>query len=121
MSIALQERVCVLAQEREDLHCLLMNAKRRFASGEAPTDAIEAQWFQTLRHEKTIQKLSEEKREIQRILAEGKKSFCEPRPNAYIPDDLGIPRPFGLGVFKPTPAGATMRHIRKAILPDIVI
>ena len=39
---------------------------------------------------------------------------AEPRPNAYIPDDLGIPKPYGaLAPFKPTELGATMRHIRR--------
>ena len=39
---------------------------------------------------------------------------AEPRPNAYIPDDIGIPKPYGgLAPFKPTELGATMRHIRK--------
>jgi hypothetical protein len=39
---------------------------------------------------------------------------AEPRPNAYIPDDIGIPKPYGaLAPFKPTELGATMRHIRR--------
>lgn len=36
------------------------------------------------------------------------------RPNAYIPDDMGIPKPY-LGTalpFKPSDPGSTMRHIR---------
>ena len=43
-----------------------------------------------------------------------KHAFAEPRPNAYIPDDIGIPKPYGaLAPFKPTECGATMRHIRR--------
>ena len=42
------------------------------------------------------------------------QTTAEPRPNAYIPDDIGIPKPYGgLAPFKPTELGATMRHIRK--------
>lgn len=41
------------------------------------------------------------------------RTTAEPRPNAYIPDELGIPKPYGgRGPFKPTEGGATMRHTR---------
>jgi hypothetical protein len=42
------------------------------------------------------------------------KSTAEPRPTAYIPDDLGIPKPYGmLAPFKPSELGSTMKqHIR---------
>ena len=41
------------------------------------------------------------------------RTTAEPRPNAYIPDEVGIPKPYGnLAPFKPTEPGATMRHIR---------
>lgn len=41
------------------------------------------------------------------------KTTAEPRPTAYIPDDLGIPKPYGNSApFKPSELGTTMRHIR---------
>ncbi len=41
------------------------------------------------------------------------KTSAEPRPTAYIPDELGIPKPYGsLAPFKPSELGSTMRHIR---------
>lgn len=44
----------------------------------------------------------------------GVATTAPPRPNAYIPDDLGIPRPFGgAAPFKPSAPGATMRHHRR--------
>lgn len=48
---------------------------------------------------------------------------AEPRPNAYIPEQLGIPKPYtgSFTPFKPTEPGATMRHIRKPEIRDIVI
>ena len=52
------------------------------------------------------------------------RTTAEPRPNAYIPDasGLGIPKPYGaLAPFKPTQAGATMRHIRPPSPPKIFI
>ncbi|CAM9505600.1 unnamed protein product [Phaeothamnion confervicola] len=50
------------------------------------------------------------------------RTRAEQRPNAYISDDLGIPRPYGaLAPFKPQEAGATMRHIRPPEPREIVI
>ena len=50
------------------------------------------------------------------------QSTAEPRPNAYIPEALGIPKPYGgFSPFKPSEQGSTMRHIRKPQLKEIVI
>ena len=47
---------------------------------------------------------------------------AEPRPNAYLPEALGIPKPYGqYAPFKPTEPGSTMRHIRKPEVREIVI
>jgi len=50
------------------------------------------------------------------------RTTAEARANAYIPDDVGIPKPYGgLAPFKPTAPGSSMRHIRKPVVKDIVI
>jgi hypothetical protein len=50
------------------------------------------------------------------------QTTAEPRPNAYIPDELGIPKPYGaLAPFKPQEPGSTMRHIRAPIPLEIEI
>ena len=50
------------------------------------------------------------------------RTTAEPRPNAYIPDELGIPRPYGVNApFKPTVPGSTMRHVQKPKIREIVI
>lgn len=50
------------------------------------------------------------------------QSTAEPRPNAYIPEQLGIPKPYGsFAPFKPQEAGSTMRHIRKPSPKEVVI
>lgn len=63
--------------------------------------------------------------EEQYTLPGGMVTTAEPRPNAYIPDDdseLPVPRPYGgHAPFKPTPAGANMRHIRKPVIKPIEI
>ncbi|KAF4321996.1 hypothetical protein BBO99_00004352 [Phytophthora kernoviae] len=47
---------------------------------------------------------------------------AEARPNAYIPEDLGIPKPYGhQAPFKPSQQGTTMRHIRVPQKRDIEI
>ena len=55
----------------------------------------------------------------------GITTTAEPRPNAYIPDDLSelpVPRPYGaLAPFKPSEPGACMRHIRKPVVKPIEI
>lgn len=48
------------------------------------------------------------------------QSTAEPRPNAYIPEELGLPKPYGaLAPFKPTIMGTNMRHIRKPVPQDV--
>lgn len=63
--------------------------------------------------------------EEQFTLPGGMVTTAEPRPNAYIPDDdsdLPVPRPYGgHAPFKPTQAGANMRHIRKPVIKPIEI
>lgn len=50
------------------------------------------------------------------------KTAAEPRPTAYIPDELGIPRPYGNAApFKPSDLGASMRHIRPPQIKPIEI
>lgn len=50
------------------------------------------------------------------------KTAAEPRPTAYIPDELGIPKPYGaLAPFKPSENGSSMRHIRNPIIKPIEI
>jgi hypothetical protein len=50
------------------------------------------------------------------------KTSAEPRPTAYIPDELGIPKPYGnLAPFKPTEPGSTMRHIKVPVIKPIEI
>jgi hypothetical protein len=50
------------------------------------------------------------------------KTAAEPRPTAYIPDEMGIPRPYGHAApFKPSELGASMRHIRAPQIKPIEI
>lgn len=53
---------------------------------------------------------------------DGIKSRAESRPNAYIADDIGIPKPYGAHApFKPSILGSNMRHIRKPEHRQVII
>jgi hypothetical protein len=51
------------------------------------------------------------------------RTTAEPRPNAYIPEYLGVPKPYSgpFAPFKPSEPGVTMRHIRAPAHVEIEI
>jgi len=50
------------------------------------------------------------------------KTTAEHRVNAYIPDEIGIPKPYGKNApFKPSEIGANFRHYRKPEIKEIEI
>lgn len=50
------------------------------------------------------------------------KTFAEHRVNAYIPDEIGIPKPYGNHApFKPFEPGTNMRHFKNPTIKDIEI
>jgi len=50
------------------------------------------------------------------------KTTAEPRPNAYVAEDIGIPKPYGAHApFKPTPLGSNLRHIKKPKQRQVII
>jgi len=114
-----------LGAEKADLEAEVENAHARVDAGLPPTEDAEREWY---RMERSRMQLSEalSERAEERALLDSKVSdvqtTAEPRPNAYIPESLGIPKPYGgFAPFKPTDAGATMRHIRKPEIKEIVI
>ena len=88
---------------------------RNFEEGLPPSEAIDREWQ---RYEAELDRRGTDAY-AQSVLQETAPAqlthtTAEPRPNAYIPDDIGIPKPYGgLAPFKPTELGSTMRHIRK--------
>lgn len=91
------------------------DAKWRYDHGEAPTeDAIKDLDRAERRRLHEAEAAMRREEELQMVQSMGAfKSTAEPRPTAYIPDDLGIPKPYGsLAPFKPSELGSSMRHIR---------
>ncbi|PIK60071.1 putative coiled-coil domain-containing protein [Apostichopus japonicus] len=108
----------------------LEQAYLRMEQGEAPSEEAAREWERLIRDELRKKSETEERRmmaeeEEQFTLPGGMVTTAEPRPNAYIPDDdsdLPVPRPYGgHAPFKPTQAGANMRHIRKPVIKPIEI
>lgn len=119
-----------LQQDASDNRNLVEDAYRKLDMGLPPTDDAELEWSRMTRNEdmkvtRQLQKQQVEEEAEQYTVPGGMTTTAEPRPNAYIPDDLSelpVPRPYGaLAPFKPTEPGACMRHIRKPIVKPIEI
>lgn len=114
-----------LSNEKKELEEEVAQARTRVAAGEAPTQEAQREWDNMQRTQQIIDKLSVEKADIEELLerqGSGVESTADPRPNAYIPEDLGIPKPYGVHApFKPSEPGSTIRHIRKPHPLDIII
>jgi hypothetical protein len=119
-----------LQQEKLHREKLLDDAKWKLNHGEAPSDQAEILLQRTVRNNLIKQEIAL-KKSLELPLASGAgggntaflvKTAAEPRPTAYIPEDLGIPKPYGnLAPFKPTEGGSSMRHIRNPVIKPIEI
>lgn len=120
-----QATVLKLSAEKESVAKEVQEARLRFADGEAPTVEVERGWHAVVRAEATAERMHLEEQERMRILAAKAtmtSTSAEPRPHAYIPEKLGIPKPYGtFEPFKPMDPGSTMRHIRKPEPKPIII
>lgn len=95
---------------------MLEESKWKLEHGEAPTEeTIKEFQREERKKQQHLENTMRREEELQKTQTIGNvlKSTAEPRPTAYIPDDLGIPKPYGLSApFKPSELGTTMRHIR---------
>jgi len=104
-----------LTQENQARDETVKAAQANLAEGRPPTDEMEQEWY---RFEADLNRRAAEATQ-RNILSETAPNqlthtTAEPRPNAYIPDDIGIPKPYGaLAPFKPSELGTNMRHIRR--------
>jgi len=115
-----------LQSEKSELGQRVDTAKERLEHGEAPTDDAEREWYRLERERQLAAEAAEASRARKQEEAERPanvtRTTAEPRPNAYIPEDQPIPRPYGgFPPYKPQEAGATMRHIRNPVPREIVI
>jgi len=106
-----------LEQEKTHLEQVLAEAKERMAHDQPPTDDAEAEWVRMerdrIRRAEAVMAGRAQQMENQDESTYLTPSTAEARPNAYIPEELGIPKPYGaIAPFKPTALGANARHIR---------
>ncbi|OQR92276.1 MBO2, coiled coil flagellar protein [Thraustotheca clavata] len=111
-----------LQQEKHDHQLEYEQSVLNFENGRPPNVKCEQEWYRI----ESSRLAKEYKRATQNntllIPTQITRTTAEPRPNAYVPDELGIPKPYGsLAPFKPTMTGSTMRHIRQPQRRDIEI
>ena len=123
-----------LQQEKALRKDQLAMAQAKLKAGEAPSEEAEKDWIrmERKRADKNAKAAAKElfKQSGSRA-ADGENTTmpqgaihttCAPRPNAYIEDHTGLPKPYGgLPPFKPTEVGSSMRHIVKPISTTIEI
>ena len=104
-----------LGEEADALRAEVAAARERLEHGEPPSEGVEREWARKQRDELRARETAVLRDAAKGAAAAGgARTTAEPRPNAYVPHDLGIPRPYGGSApFKPTATGATMRHFRR--------
>lgn len=96
------------------------------AANQPPTDDAEQEWVRLERERQIRQDYMNRRKEEQETLDSGAatsaRTTAQPRPNAYITEEMGIPRPYGGSApFRPAEPGAQMRHFRPPSARAIVI
>ena len=119
-----QAQAISLKEDNLELKEIVHTAGLNLDSGIAPTEDAEKEWYRMENERIIMAELTQRNKELSAMALDANKTLTTaiPRPNAYIPEDLGIPKPYGTNApFKPTEPGATMRHIRKPIIREIHI
>ncbi|CAM6093040.1 unnamed protein product [Calypogeia fissa] len=112
-----QAIVTTMKEEKERLCVEILQAYSFLAIGEPPSKAATKEWLAKEREKDFLLRL-EENRENRNTVNEQagdkrKGSTAKQRPNAYMEEELGLPKPFGLySPFKPSDVGGQMRHFK---------
>jgi len=117
-----------LEQEKKMKEQTYLTGEANMQQGLPPSEDAEHEWYRMehlrLIKENALHKIhpSMEQEDDPSLLPGQVRSQCSPRPNAYIADELGIPKPYGAHApFKPSKQGSNMRHIRPPEEVPIVI
>eukprot|EP00495_Collosphaeridae_sp_1-RS-2012_P005316 TRINITY_DN472_c0_g1_i3.p1 TRINITY_DN472_c0_g1~~TRINITY_DN472_c0_g1_i3.p1 ORF type:complete len:348 (-),score=85.95 TRINITY_DN472_c0_g1_i3:136-1179(-) len=117
-----------LEQEKKMKEQTYLTGEANMQQGLPPSEDAEHEWYRMehlrLIKENALHKIhpSMEQEDDPSLLPGQVRSQCSPRPNAYIADELGIPKPYGAHApFKPSKLGSNMRHIRPPEEVPIVI
>ena len=113
-----------LQQEKMSREKVLDEAKWRYDHGEAPTEEATKDWNRNERKRlMNIEVAMRREEELQMALpTNATKTAAEPRPTAYLPDDIPIPKPYGNSApFKPLEPGANLKRMRQPVPKEIEI
>ena len=105
-----------LQQDKARCESLLEEATWKVEHGEAPTEEALKEWNRAERRANQFASDAMRVEEEMMLVHPSTlvKTTAEPRPTAYIPEEMAIPKPYGAAApFKPSEAGSTMRHIKK--------
>ena len=103
-----------LQREKTKREAALADGRTRLARLEPPSEEAEKEWLRRAR----VLACSDSSASLSAehpALPEGVlRTTAPPRPSAYIPDELGIPKPYGAAApFKPQELGSTFKqHMR---------
>jgi len=120
-----------LENEKDSLSQLVMNGQMLLNEEKAPFDEAEVEWFRIVRNRQTNMDMAQsrgvnhrdwDRQSYDENANDAQKTTAEPRPNAYIAEDIGIPKPYGAHApFKPSSLGANMRHIKKPKAKQVIV
>jgi hypothetical protein len=121
-----QANIIKYQNEREELDASIENARTRMEEGLPPTPETEIEYLKMIRDKKRYE---EERRiRMQKEMMEqnyppfATKTTANQRVNSYIPDEIGLPKPYGNNApFMYQAPGAGMRHFRKPKYQEIEI
>lgn len=101
-----------LGEEAEQAKATAALAAQREAEGLPPTEDAERLLARAAtRKQRSLE--AAQRRAAEAALEDGPRSTAEQRPNAYIPEDVPLPKPYGrYAPMRPPDAGAQLRHFR---------
>ena len=119
-----QANIIKFQNEREELEESIEGARKRMEEGLPPTPETEIEYLKMIRDKK---RYDEERRiRLQKEMMEqnyppfATKTTANQRVNSYIPDEIGLPKPYGNNApFMYQAAGANMRHFKKPKIQEI--
>ncbi|KAG5190299.1 hypothetical protein JKP88DRAFT_256940 [Tribonema minus] len=114
-----------LQREKVSREAAVADGRARLDAGEAPSADAEREWRRRMRAllgAAAAADGDEADGEDAEAAPNAVRTTAPQRPNAYIPDEIGIPKPYGgLAPFRPQEPGSTMRHMRLPRPPQIEI
>jgi len=117
-----------LQQEKHELELEVQDAQWRVDQGQPPNEDVELEWERLVREQEYRRAAAEQAQAQAAVVTDAfapaqiTRTTAEPRPNAYIPDDIGIPKPYGaLAPFKPSASGRGLSHMRAPTIKPVEI